>query len=67
LNAKIDTVNIEEMLMTDRVMQAVDILTHVTSSLDYLEDTAEEGMSSLLTILHAEVSRAIDMLGTSPV
>lgn len=43
-------------------MQAVDVLTHVTASLDYLEDVSEGRISSLLTILHGEIDRAIQVL-----
>ena len=46
-------------------LDAVDILTHVTASLDYLEDVSEKRVSSLLTILHSEIDRALQLLYSS--
>lgn len=47
----------------DQIMEATDILTHVSGSLDYLEDHCPEtSMSSLLYLIHSEVEKALKVL-----
>lgn len=55
----------ENLSTNDSSIDAVDILNNVTSSLDYLEDVSEERVSSLLTILHSEIDRAIELISIS--
>ena len=62
MNTKIDTIDTEGMIKTEQTLDAVDILSHVTKSMDYLEDVAEDRISSIITILHAEIDRAIKTL-----
>lgn len=51
------------MTKKDQIMDATDILTHVSGSLDYLEDhCSDTRMSSILTLIHSEVEKALDVL-----
>jgi hypothetical protein len=50
------------MIENNVVMMAVDKLTVVGSSLDYLEDVTENRISCILTMIHQEIDKITESL-----